>query len=73
MCDAKKSVSFSDFHVFYPVPHEDRKGLWHLYAIDRDRFKRRCLATQKVLDPMLAEKHQRALRQIVSTSAKPSE
>lgn len=55
----KKSVSFSYLNTCYCFTddYQDmRKGDWHLYSIDRERFRRRIETSQSLFEKMLENK-----------------
>ena len=50
----KKVVRFSGVVTVLAIPLEDRHGDWHLYAIDRERFRRRCTSFEALMEPVIA-------------------
>lgn len=57
-----KKVSFSSEVRKQLIPsgeEEDRKGIWMQMAVDRERFKRRILQIEKMLEPVLVKKHEK--------------
>ena len=55
----KKFVSFSNLNTtFYFLDDYNlmRKGQWHLYAVDRERFRRRIESSKTLLEKMLENK-----------------
>ena len=53
----KRKVRFADNVQIIIIPNEDRCGNWHIYEIDRQRFKRRCELLISTLNEILNITH----------------
>nr|WJJ61013.1 ORF48 [Acipenserid herpesvirus 1] len=53
----QKRVTFKNEIMIAIVPNEDRRGIWHLMAVDRYRFKQRIKQLEPLLNTMLLKKH----------------
>ena len=55
------NVRFSKKVQVVFVPKEDRAGSWHLHAVDRERFQRRCRTVEPILSRVLDPEHRRTI------------
>ncbi|GFR80008.1 protein DP71L [Elysia marginata] len=53
--------ALSTVYTLADIEGEDRAGMWHHYALDRERFERRIKEASQVLSPVLEETHRAAI------------